>query len=184
MKGKIAFRYSFKYVDRDASCISLLCKDDCGDQSLDITGTKVELYYNERYGSTYPRGLGNFSLNEDGDLAGYFKPFKESPKVPAKIVLLRVASGSGSVPKRESKKAVPKTPPSPTSLRQVTKLPLAGFHAGVGFVDDIDAAFAADDAAVLVALLGRFQGISNLHDVGPQLFLRRKLWKRLLNLST
>jgi hypothetical protein len=43
-------------------------------------------------------------------------------------------------------------------------LALAGFEPGVLLVDDIDPAFAADDAAVLVTLLERPEGIANLHD--------------------
>jgi hypothetical protein len=41
---------------------------------------------------------------------------------------------------------------------------LAGFEPGVLLVDDIDPAFAADDAAVLVTLLERPEGIANFHD--------------------
>src|SRR5579885_2398338 len=41
---------------------------------------------------------------------------------------------------------------------------LAGFEAGIALVDDVDAALATHDAAVLVALLQRLQGIGDLHD--------------------
>src|SRR5665647_2500718 len=40
---------------------------------------------------------------------------------------------------------------------------LAGLHARVLLVDDIDAAMTAHDAAVLVAGLGRFQAVADLH---------------------
>jgi len=43
------------------------------------------------------------------------------------------------------------------------KLALAGFHAGVFLVDDIDPAMAADHAAIFIARLGRFQGVTDLH---------------------
>jgi hypothetical protein len=43
-------------------------------------------------------------------------------------------------------------------------LSLAGLKAGILLVDDIDPAFAAVDAAVLVALLERAEGIANFHD--------------------
>jgi hypothetical protein len=44
------------------------------------------------------------------------------------------------------------------------RLALAGLEAWVLLVDDIDPAFAADDAAVFVPLLERTEGIANLHD--------------------
>src|SRR5712671_767760 len=43
-------------------------------------------------------------------------------------------------------------------------LALAGLEARIGLVDDVDAALAAHDAAVLVALLERLQRIGDLHD--------------------
>jgi hypothetical protein len=42
-------------------------------------------------------------------------------------------------------------------------LALPGFEPGILLVDDIDPAFAADDAAVLVTLLERAEGIANFH---------------------
>src|ERR1035437_8719682 len=49
---------------------------------------------------------------------------------------------------------------------------LAGLHPRVLLVDDVDAAVAEHHAAVLVAALGRFQAVADLHDGGP--WLRRK----------
>src|SRR5262245_8593437 len=43
-------------------------------------------------------------------------------------------------------------------------LALAGLVARIGLVDDVDAALAADDPAVLVPRLGRFQRVDDLHD--------------------
>jgi hypothetical protein len=48
-------------------------------------------------------------------------------------------------------------------------LTLTGFEPGVLFVDDINPAFAADDAAVLVTLLERPEGIANFHDTAFKL---------------
>jgi len=42
-------------------------------------------------------------------------------------------------------------------------LTLARLEAGVGLVDDVDAAFPAHDPAILVPLLGGFERIHNLH---------------------
>ena len=44
------------------------------------------------------------------------------------------------------------------------ELALTSLEARVLLVDHIDPAFAADDAAVLVTLLERPEGIANLHD--------------------
>ena len=55
-------------------------KKDCDGYSLDISGTNVEL--------SHANNLGSFSLNEDGELFGYFKPVNMPMKVPAKIELL------------------------------------------------------------------------------------------------
>jgi hypothetical protein len=41
---------------------------------------------------------------------------------------------------------------------------LAGLETRVLLIDDINPAFAADDAAVFVTLLERPEGIANLHD--------------------
>src|SRR3954471_14868333 len=49
--------------------------------------------------------------------------------------------------------------PGPAAARSA----LAGLVARVGLVDDIDAALAPDDATVLVAALGRFQRVDDLH---------------------
>ena len=43
---------------------------------------------------------------------------------------------------------------------------LAGLETGVRLVDDEHAALAADDAAILVAQLGRLQRVANLHNPG------------------
>src|SRR5262245_39253583 len=51
------------------------------------------------------------------------------------------------------------------SSRRTRRSALAGFEARVGLVDDVDAALAAHDAAVLVALLGGLQRVHDLHDV-------------------
>ena len=40
---------------------------------------------------------------------------------------------------------------------------LTRLEAGIALVDDVNAPLAADDAAVLVALLQRFEGIGDLH---------------------
>jgi hypothetical protein len=42
-------------------------------------------------------------------------------------------------------------------------LPLTDFIPRVGFVDDVNAAFAADDAAVFVAVFQGFEGVSDFH---------------------
>jgi hypothetical protein len=42
-------------------------------------------------------------------------------------------------------------------------LPLTDFIPRVGFVDDVNAAFAADDAAVFVAVFQSFEGVSDFH---------------------
>src|ERR1700726_3624764 len=49
------------------------------------------------------------------------------------------------------------------------KLALAGLHARVFLVNDVNAPMAAHHAAVLVAGLGRFQAVADLHDVRPWL---------------
>jgi len=46
---------------------------------------------------------------------------------------------------------------------------LARFIARVGFVDDIGAAFAANDLAISVALFQRLKGIRNLHCPDPSI---------------
>jgi len=48
-------------------------------------------------------------------------------------------------------------------------LALTGLHARIFLVDYVNAAMAAHDAAVLVAELGRFQAVADLHDTtfGP-----------------
>jgi hypothetical protein len=51
------------------------------------------------------------------------------------------------------------------------RLTLARFHARVLFVNHIKAAFAAHDAAILIAFFGGFQGAKNFHD-GTYLFQR------------
>src|SRR5665213_1325069 len=45
-------------------------------------------------------------------------------------------------------------------------LALSGFEARIGLVDDVDAALAAHDHAVLVALLERFERIGDFHGLG------------------
>lgn len=47
------------------------------------------------------------------------------------------------------------------------ELALAGLHARVLLVDDIDAAATADDAAILVAGLRGTEGVTHLHSSGP-----------------
>jgi len=46
---------------------------------------------------------------------------------------------------------------------------LAGLHARIFLVDHVDAAMAAHDTAVLIAELGRFKAVADLHDTtfGP-----------------
>ena len=56
-------------------------------------------------------------------------------------------------------------PPSPGGRCST----LTGLEPGVLFVDDIDPALAADDAAILVTLLERPEGIANLHDTAFKL---------------
>jgi hypothetical protein len=41
---------------------------------------------------------------------------------------------------------------------------LAGLKAGIGLVDDIDAALAPDNLVVPVATAQRFQGVTDFHD--------------------
>lgn len=53
-------------------------------------------------------------------------------------------------------------------------LALSRLEAGVCFVDNVNTALAAHDPAVLVALLRRLQGISNLHNLHPQIVVRPK----------
>ena len=47
-------------------------------------------------------------------------------------------------------------------------LALACFEAGVLFVDDVYAAFAAYYAAILIALFGGFQRAQHFHNVTPE----------------
>src|SRR5262249_16305461 len=54
-----------------------------------------------------------------------------------------------------------------TSPRGAFALALAGLEAGVGLVDDEDAALAPDDAAILMPFLGRFQRVDDFHGGAP-----------------
>src|SRR5579862_9582321 len=49
-------------------------------------------------------------------------------------------------------------------MRREYCLTLTGFEPRILLIDHIDAALAADDAAVLVTLLERPEGVANLHD--------------------
>src|SRR5215469_5024357 len=80
-------------------------------------------------------------------------------------------------------------------IRREYCLTLAGFEPRILLVDHVNATLAADDAAVLVTLLERPEGVANLHDTpseprpgGPKLneirpgrpsIEARKLWKAL-----
>lgn len=56
---------------------------------------------------------------------------------------------------------------SPQFIFANAKSALTRFQAGVGFADNIYAAFATHNAAVFAALFGRFQGAQNLHGYIP-----------------
>lgn len=79
VQEKIAVNYQVGFIDRSASCIGL-DNSSCENYFLDITGKNVEI----KYGSD----LGSFSLDDSGDLRGYYKPTGVSYKIPAKIQLL------------------------------------------------------------------------------------------------
>src|SRR5262245_15240811 len=68
---------------------------------------------------------------------------------------------AGQLPRPQTKSAPSGALAHPTesaaSARSRASSALAGLEAGIRLVDDVDAALAADDAAVLVPLLGRFQ---------------------------
>ncbi len=80
IQDTIALEYQFNHVEDDASCIGLDTNKDCKGYFLDITGGNVQI--------TYGRDLGSFSLDENGELKGFFKPANLKAKVPAKIRLL------------------------------------------------------------------------------------------------
>src|SRR5690606_35005256 len=61
---------------------------------------------------------------------------------------------------------------------------LAHLVARVGLVDDVHAPLAPHQTTVLVAVLDAAQRVLDLHHSAPAGFLRRKLEKRRLNLST
>src|SRR4051812_8704210 len=52
----------------------------------------------------------------------------------------------------------------PMRKRREYRLTLAGFEPRILLVDHVNATLAADDAAVLVTLLERPEGVANLHD--------------------
>lgn len=60
---------------------------------------------------------------------------------------------------------------SPQFNRVNAKSALTRLQAGVGFADNVYAAFATYNAAVFAALLGRFQGAQNLHGFVPVVIL-------------
>jgi hypothetical protein len=74
----------------------------------------------------------------------------------------------------------------PAARNQSGLSALTSLEARVGLVDDIDPALAADDAAILIAELCRFQRITNLHDqsLWGQEILRRGTYERTPPLST
>ena len=80
IQDEIALEYQFNHVEDDPSCIGLDTNKDCKGYFLDITGSNVEI--------TYGRDVGSFSLDENGELKGFFKPANLKAKVPAKIRLL------------------------------------------------------------------------------------------------
>ncbi|MGI9449930.1 MAG: hypothetical protein ACR2QH_04730 [Geminicoccaceae bacterium] len=79
VQENIAVNYQAKFVDHNASCIGL-DNNSCENYFLDITGKNVEI----KYGSD----IGSFSLDQNGDLRGFFKPFGAAMKIPARIQLL------------------------------------------------------------------------------------------------
>lgn len=80
IQDTIALEYQFNHVEGDTSCIGLDTNRHCKNYFLDITGGNVQI--------TYGRDLGSFSLDENGELKGFFKPATLKAKVPAKIRLL------------------------------------------------------------------------------------------------
>lgn len=80
IQDNIALEYQLNHVEGDPSCAGLDTNKDCKNYFVDITGNNVEI--------TYGRDLGSFSLDENGELHGFFKPAGLAAKVPAKIKLL------------------------------------------------------------------------------------------------
>ncbi|MEM7043757.1 MAG: hypothetical protein AAF543_13180 [Pseudomonadota bacterium] len=79
IKDTIAVDYQLNHVE-DESCAGLDTNRQCKSYFVDIHGNQVEI--------TYGRDLGSFSLDESGELKGFFKPANLSAKVPARIKLL------------------------------------------------------------------------------------------------
>ena len=59
--------------------------------------------------------------------------------------------------------------------REKFRSALARLEARIGLVDDIDPAPAADDAAILVPVLHRFQRVNDFHGLNPSVILVRFL---------
>src|SRR5437899_3216077 len=83
----------------------------------------------------------------------------------------RMAGSSGGICMPRSlrqmkKRRKPRLPPRLPS--RTLRSALAGLEARVGLVDDVDAAFAAHDAAVLVARLHGLQRMADLHGSSRQ----------------
>lgn len=79
IREKIAVSYQAQFVDRNTYCVGLESRS-CQDFFLEITGKNVEIKFGD--------DLGSFSLDENGELHGFYKPSGISAKIPAKINLL------------------------------------------------------------------------------------------------